>query len=168
MSGLLLLEQTLNGVQLGVLLFLMASGLTLVLGIMNVINLAHGSLFMLGAYFVVTFHVWTGSYALAVVLAVAGCFLLGLVLEFLLIRRLYKLDHLYQVLCTFGVILFSTKAPGGSGGRSHSALRFLHGSWVWWRSFRARPIPFTGWPSSGLAWLSLFHFISSSAIPASE
>ncbi|MEA2957703.1 MAG: branched-chain amino acid transport system permease protein livM, partial [Alphaproteobacteria bacterium] len=105
MSGLLLLEQTLNGVQLGVLLFLMASGLTLVLGIMNVINLAHGSLFMLGAYFVVTFHVWTGSYALAVVLAVAGCFLLGLVLEFLLIRRLYKLDHLYQVLCTFGVIL---------------------------------------------------------------
>ena len=105
MSGLLLLEQTLNGVQLGVLLFLMASGLTLVLGIMNVINLAHGSLFMLGAYFVVTFHVWTGSYALSVVLAVAGCFLLGLVLEFLLIRRLYKLDHLYQVLCTFGVIL---------------------------------------------------------------
>jgi branched-chain amino acid transport system permease protein len=105
MSGLLLLEQTLNGIQLGVLLFLMASGLTLVLGIMNVINLAHGSLFMLGAYFVVTFHVWTGSYALAVVLAVAGCFLLGLVLEFLLIRRLYKLDHLYQVLCTFGVIL---------------------------------------------------------------
>jgi branched-chain amino acid transport system permease protein len=88
-----------------VLLFLMASGLTLVLGIMNVINLAHGSLFMLGAYFVVTFHDWTGSYGLAVVLACAGCFLLGLVLEYLLIRRLYKLDHLYQVLCTFGVIL---------------------------------------------------------------
>ena len=105
MSGLLLLEQTLNGIQLGVLLFLMASGLTLVLGIMNVINLAHGSLFMLGAYFIVTFHDWTGSYGLAIVLAVAGCFLLGLVLEYLLIRRLYKLDHLYQVLCTFGVIL---------------------------------------------------------------
>ena len=118
MSGLLLLEQTLNGVQLGVLLFLMASGLTLVLGIMNVINLAHGSLFMLGAYFVVTFHVWTGSYALAVVLAVAGCFLLGLVLEFLLIRRLYKLDHLYQVLCTFGVILILNEST-----------RWI---WGWW------------------------------------
>jgi branched-chain amino acid transport system permease protein len=125
MSGLLLLEQTLNGVQLGVLLFLMASGLTLVLGIMNVVNLAHGSLFMLGAYFVVTFGEWTGSYSLAVVLAFAGCFLLGLFLEFLLMRRLYKLDHLYQVLCTFGVILILNEST----------------RWIWGTQPLRSPIP---------------------------
>jgi len=106
MSVLLLLEQTLNGLQLGVTLFLIAAGMTLVLGIMNLVNLAHGSLYMLGAFFAASFTQWTGSFALGVVFALAATALVGLVVEQVVMRRLYARDHLDQVLATFGLILF--------------------------------------------------------------
>ena len=106
MAALLFLEQTLNGLQLGVTLFLMAAGLTLVSGIMNMVNLAHGSLYMVGAFLTATFAQWTGSFVLAVPLAVAGTFVVGLAVETLALRTLYARDHLDQVLATFGLILF--------------------------------------------------------------
>ncbi len=106
MAALLFLEQTLNGLQLGVTLFLMAAGLTLVFGIMNMVNLAHGSLYMVGAFLTATFAQWTGSFVLAVPLAVAGTFVVGLAVETLALRTLYARDHLDQVLATFGLILF--------------------------------------------------------------
>ncbi|WP_213958744.1 MULTISPECIES: branched-chain amino acid ABC transporter permease [unclassified Variovorax] len=106
MTASLLFTQLLNGFQLGVLLFLLSAGLTLVLGIMHVINLAHGSLFMMGAYIAATVHGWSGSFLLAAVAAVAGSLVLGLVLERIVVSKLYERDHLYQVLATFGVILF--------------------------------------------------------------
>jgi branched-chain amino acid transport system permease protein len=106
LSALLLLEQTLNGLQLGVTLFLMAAGLTLVFGIMNMVNLAHGSLYMVGAFLTATFAQWTGNFALAVPLAVAGTFVVGLAVETVALRTLYSRDHLDQVLATFGLILF--------------------------------------------------------------
>ncbi len=100
------IEQCLNGVQLGMLLFLLAAGLTLVFGIMDLVNLAHGSLYMLGAYFAATFAVLTGSFVLAVILAVIGSFIAGMVLEVVAIRRLYETSHLNHVLGTFGLLLF--------------------------------------------------------------
>jgi len=100
------LEQALNGLQLGVMLFLMAAGLTLVFGIMNLINLAHGSLYMLGAYFAATMLTQTGSLLLALLAATAFTALAGYLMEIVLFRRLYRRDPLDQVLCTFGVILF--------------------------------------------------------------
>jgi branched-chain amino acid transport system permease protein len=106
MNLILLLEQTLNGLQLGVMLFLMAAGLTLVFGIMNLVNLAHGSLYMVGAYLATTFFQWTGSFLLAVPLALAGTLLVGMVVEIVALRTLYERDHLDQVLATFGLILF--------------------------------------------------------------
>lgn len=106
MPLLLLLEQTLNGLQLGVTLFLIAAGLTLVLGIMNLVNLAHGSLYMVGAYLAATFAKLTGSFLLAIPLALAGAAMVGLVIELVVVRRLYARDHLDQVLATFGLILF--------------------------------------------------------------
>jgi branched-chain amino acid transport system permease protein len=99
-------EQCLNGVQLGMLLFLLAAGLTLVFGIMDLVNLAHGSLYMLGAYFAATLAVVTGSFVIAVILAVAASLLAGMVLEVVAIRRLYERSHLDHVLGTFGLILF--------------------------------------------------------------
>lgn len=103
-TGLLLI-QLLNGVQFGVLLFLMAAGLTLVFGIMNFVNLAHGSLFMMGAYFAAASYDWSGSFAVAALCAVFGTLLLGFVIERLALAGLYRRDHLDQVLCTFGLIL---------------------------------------------------------------
>jgi branched-chain amino acid transport system permease protein len=100
------IEQCLNGVQLGMLLFLLAAGLTLVFGIMDLVNLAHGSLYMLGAYFAASFAVWTGSFVLAVALAVVASLAAGMVLEVVAIRRLYGRNHLDHVLGTFGLILF--------------------------------------------------------------
>lgn len=105
MSALLFLEQCLNGLQLGVMLFLMAAGLTLVFGIMNLVNLAHGSLYMVGAYLAATLVQATGSFLLGIVLALAGTALVGLVLEFVVLRTLYARSHLDQVLATFGLIL---------------------------------------------------------------
>lgn len=106
MSISLLLTQLLNGLQFGVLLFLLAAGLTLVFGIMSFVNLAHGSLYMLGAYFAATAYQHTESFGLAVLAAIAGCTVLGLLLERTAISRLYRRDHLDHVLATFGLVLF--------------------------------------------------------------
>ena len=81
MNWILLLEQTLNGFQLGILLFLLAAGLTLIFGIMDLINLAHGSLYMMGAYFAATFTQWTDSFILGALLARPACMLFGIILE---------------------------------------------------------------------------------------
>jgi branched-chain amino acid transport system permease protein len=99
------LIQLLNGVQYGLLLFLLASGLTLIFGIMGVINLAHGSFYMIGAYLAYWLAKTTGSLWLALPFGVAIALALGLLLETTLFSRLYKRDHLYQVLLTFGLIL---------------------------------------------------------------
>jgi branched-chain amino acid transport system permease protein len=106
MNPILILEQTLNGLQLGVMLFLMAAGLTLVFGIMNLVNLAHGSLYMVGAYLATFFIQQTGSFVLGVVLGLAGTLVVGIVVELVVLRTLYERDHLDQVLATFGLILF--------------------------------------------------------------
>jgi len=100
------IEQCLNGVQLGMLLFLLAAGLTLVFGVMDLVNLAHGSLYMLGAYFAATFAALTGSFVLAVILALGASLVIGMALEVVAIRRLYSRDHLSHVLGTFGLLLF--------------------------------------------------------------
>jgi branched-chain amino acid transport system permease protein len=99
------LIQLLNAVQYGLLLFLLSSGLTLIFGIMGVINLAHGSFYMIGAYLAYWLTNLTGSFWLAITISLAVAFAMGLVLESTLIRRLYHRDHLYQVLLTFGLIL---------------------------------------------------------------
>jgi branched-chain amino acid transport system permease protein len=99
------LIQLLNAVQYGLLLFLLASGLTLIFGIMGVINLAHGSFYMIGAYLAYSFAHATGSLWLALPLAAVVAFGLGLLLETAIFSRLYRRDHLYQVLLTFGLIL---------------------------------------------------------------
>jgi branched-chain amino acid transport system permease protein len=103
---LLFLEQCLNGLQFGLLLFLLAAGLTLVFGIMDLVNLAHGSLYMMGAYFAASFVAWTGSFLLGVIMALAATLVLGIVLEVVALRPLYGRDHLDHVLATFGLILF--------------------------------------------------------------
>jgi len=97
--------QLLNAVQYGLLLFLRSSGLTLIFGIMGVINLAHGSFYMVGAYLAYWLAKLTGSLWLAIPIGVVITFGIGLVLETAIFRRLYKRDHLYQVLLTFGLIL---------------------------------------------------------------
>jgi branched-chain amino acid transport system permease protein len=102
----LLLEQTLNGIQFGVTLFLLAAGLTLIFGIMRIINLAHGTLYMIGAYGAAAAAARTGSLALAVPAGLGAAALAGLVIEFVVVRRLYSRDHVQQVLATFGLILF--------------------------------------------------------------
>lgn len=106
MTTQLLLSQLLNGLQLGVLLFLLAAGLTLVFGIMSFVNLAHGSLYMLGAYFGAAVFARTDSFLLGLVAAVAGAGLVGLLLDRFALTKLYERDHLDQVLATFGLILF--------------------------------------------------------------
>ncbi len=103
---LLLIEQILNGLQLGLLLFLLAAGLTLVFGIMDFVNLAHGSLYMIGAYFAATFAALTGSFVLSAILALGATLLVGMAVEVIAMRRLYGRDHLDHVLATFGLILF--------------------------------------------------------------
>src|SRR3981189_1019924 len=118
---LLVVEQFLNGLQFGLLLFLLAAGLTLVFGIMDFVNLAHGSLYMMGAYFAATFVAWTGNFIIGVMLALGATLLLGVVLEFVALRHLYGRDHLDHVLATFGLILFFNDAvrliwgPAGLG-----------------------------------------------------
>jgi branched-chain amino acid transport system permease protein len=102
----LALEQLLNGIQFGVMLFLLAAGLTLIFGIMGIINLAHGSLYMIGAYAAALTVAKTGSFLLAIPVALAAAGIAGVLIEFLVIRRLYARDHIQQVLATFGLILF--------------------------------------------------------------
>jgi branched-chain amino acid transport system permease protein len=106
MTWELALVQALNGLQYGVLLFLLAAGLTLVLGIMNFVNLAHASLYMLGAYFGAAVFASTGSFLIASVAAVVGTLVVGLVVERTTLVAFYARDHLDQVLATFGLILF--------------------------------------------------------------
>jgi branched-chain amino acid transport system permease protein len=110
MSGTLFLVQVLNGLQLGVLLFLIAAGLTLVFGVMDFINLAHGVQYMLGAYLAVAFYGLVGNFLLALILALLAALAFGLLLEFLVLRHLYERDHLDQVIATFGIILFLNHA----------------------------------------------------------
>ena len=110
MSGILLLEQTLNSLQFGLMLFLLAAGLTLVFGIMDMINLAHGSLYMIGAYLMASFAQATGSFWTALPLALVATALVGAALELSVLRRLYERDHLAQVLATFAIILIANEA----------------------------------------------------------
>ena len=105
MTWSLVITQCLNGVQLGVLLFLLASGLTLIFGIMDFVNLAHGSLYMVGAFLGATFTQWTGSFLLALVLTLPAVAVVGVLVELIVVRTLYRRDHLDHVLATFGLIL---------------------------------------------------------------
>jgi branched-chain amino acid transport system permease protein len=105
MSWILLAEQTLNGVQFGVMLFLMAAGLTLVFGVMGLINLAHGSLYMVGAFAAAGTAAATGSFVLGLGASLAAAAIAGVLIEMTVIRRLYDRDHLDQVLATFALIL---------------------------------------------------------------
>jgi branched-chain amino acid transport system permease protein len=105
MDPAIFLIQLLNSVQYGLLLFLVASGLTLIFGIMGIINLAHGSFYMIGAYLAFSLTALVGDFWLALALGVVLAVALGLALEWLLVRHLYRRDHLYQVLLTYGLIL---------------------------------------------------------------
>jgi branched-chain amino acid transport system permease protein len=129
-NAILVFEQALNGLQFGVMLFLMAAGLTLVFGIMNLVNLAHGSLYMVGAYLTVAAVAWTGSYPLGVLLGLAGTLVVGMLVEVIALRTLYERDHLDQVLATFGLILFFNELVAILWGRAalYSSLpQYLQG-----------------------------------------
>lgn len=109
MSGILVLEQSLNGLQFGLMLFLLAAGLTLVFGIMDMINLAHGSIYMVGAYLVASITLASGSFWLGLGGGVVATAVLGALLELTVLRRLYQRDHLSQVLGTFAILLMSNE-----------------------------------------------------------
>jgi branched-chain amino acid transport system permease protein len=131
MTTTLLVIQLLNGLQFGVLLFLVAAGLTLVFGVMDFINLAHGVQYMLGAYFAVTFTALTGNLFLALPAALLATLIFGLILEVTVFRHLYDRDHLEQVLATFGVILFlnqGVKVVWGAAPLSVPIPSILEGS----------------------------------------
>src|SRR2546423_4903497 len=119
---LVVVEQSLNGLQFGLLLFLLAAGLTLVFGIMDFVNLDHDSLYMMGAYFAATFVAWTGSFVLGALMALGATLLLGILLEFIALRHLYGRDHLDQVLATFVLILFFNDAVRLIWGPARLAL----------------------------------------------
>ncbi len=128
---LLLIEQCLNGLQFGLLLFLLAAGLTLVFGIMDLVNLAHGSFYMLGAFLAATFSALTGSFVLGVVLGVAATLVVGMALDVVALRRLYGRDHLDHVLGTFGLILFFNelvRLVWGPAGMNLPLPNWLNGS----------------------------------------
>jgi len=110
MSLALLVVQVLNGLQMGLLLFLIAAGLTLVFGVMDFVNLAHGVQYMIGAYLAAMFVAWTGSFWLGLALTLPTALAFGLLLEFVVFRRLYERDHLDQMLASFGLILFLNQA----------------------------------------------------------
>jgi len=117
MTVALFLEQILNGLQLGVMLFLMAAGLTLIFGVMGLINLAHGSLFMVGGFVCAAVAAWSGSFWIGIVASLAAAAALGAIVEIVVIRRLYDRDHLDQVLATFALVLMFSEG-----------VRFLFGS----------------------------------------
>tara|TARA_B100001250_G_scaffold52576_1_gene40978 strand:+ start:651 stop:1571 length:921 start_codon:yes stop_codon:yes gene_type:complete len=110
MTGILVLEQALNGLQFGLMLFLLAAGLTLVFGIMDMINLAHGSLYMVGAYLVAAATAASGSFWMGLGAGIAGAAVFGVLLELTVLRRLYTRDHLSQVLGTFALLLMCNEA----------------------------------------------------------
>src|SRR5512132_2943491 len=109
MAGVLVVEQALNGLQFGLMLFLLAAGLTLVFGIMDMINLAHGSLYMIGAYLAASAIEASGSFLIGAGAAVIGTALIGALLEVSLFRQLYRRSHLNQVLATFALILIANE-----------------------------------------------------------
>ncbi len=130
MDWVLIITQLLNGLQLGLLLFLLASGLTLVFGIMDFVNLAHGALYMIGAYFCASLSELLGSFLLAIAIAIPATAAAGALLEVLIIRRLYSKDHLDHVLATFGLILcFDTMVHffWGPEGKAIELPAFLDG-----------------------------------------
>jgi branched-chain amino acid transport system permease protein len=106
MTTTLFIEQTFNGIQFGMMLFLMAAGVTLVFGVMRLINLAHGSMFMLGAYFAASAFQFTGSFIFSAIIAFVAIAILATTIEVAVIRPLYDRNHLDQVLATFGLTLF--------------------------------------------------------------
>ena len=110
MTAALVFTQVLNGLQLGVLLFLLAAGLTLVFGIMNFVNLAHGALYMVGAFIATATTNASGSFLLGALVAVLGTMALGIAVDRLALAGLYRRDHLDQVLATFGLVLFFNEA----------------------------------------------------------
>jgi branched-chain amino acid transport system permease protein len=110
MTGILLLEQLLNGLQFGLMLFLLAAGLTLVFGIMDMINLAHGSLYMVGAYLIASIAGASGSFWIGLAAGTAATAVVGVLLELTVLRRLYQRDHLSQVLGTFAILLMANEA----------------------------------------------------------
>ena len=112
------IEQALNGLQYSALLFLLSAGLTLVFGIMNVINLTHGSFYMVGAFCAAAAAAATGSFLAAIIAAVAGAGVYGLLVELLVVRHLYRRDHLDQVLATLGMVLFTNELVTVLFGRS--------------------------------------------------
>ncbi|MCH8110394.1 MAG: branched-chain amino acid ABC transporter permease [Proteobacteria bacterium] len=131
MTFALVVEQMLNGVQLGILLFLLAAGLTLVFGIMDFVNLAHGSLYMVGAFFAATFAQWTGNFVAGAALALPATLAVGIVVELVAVRTLYARDHLDHVLATFGLVLFFNELVRliwGPEGRSIRLPAVLDGS----------------------------------------
>ncbi len=158
---LLLIEQSLNGLQYGLLLFLLAAGLTLVFGIMDLVNLAHGSLYMMGAYFAATFITLTDSFVLGAVLALGATFLLGVAVELIAVRTLYARDHLDHVLATFGLLLFFNElvrllwGPAGKTiqlpGILNTSVELLPG--LSYPSYRLAVIAVGGIVAFGLYWL---------------
>lgn len=142
----LLIEQIFNGLQLGVALFLMSAGLTLIFGVMNVINLAHGSFYMIGAYTAATVTAYTGSFFLGLLVALPIAGLVGVIIEWLVIRRLYLRDHLDQVLATFGLILFFNELVRIIWGRQPLFLNVPD-----WLSGQVEIIPGAPYPAYRLA-----------------
>jgi branched-chain amino acid transport system permease protein len=143
---LLFLEQCLNGLQFGLLLFLLAAGLTLVFGIMDMVNLAHGSLYMVGAYFAATFVALTDSFLIGAILALGATILVGMVVEVVALRRLYGRDHLDHVLGTFGLILFFNEAVRIVWGPAGLTLRVPD-----WLNTSVRILPGLDYPTYRIA-----------------
>lgn len=157
----LFLIQLLNGLQLGVLLFLLAAGLTLIFGIMDFVNLAHGSLYMLGAFVCATLTFLTGSFIWGIILAIPLIALLGFLFEILIVRHLYEKDHLDHVLATFGIILIAdtlVQLTWGPEGISIPLPEFLLGQveilpGITFPSFRLLIIASGLLIAAGLYWL---------------
>jgi len=139
-------EQCLNGLQFGLLLFLLAAGLTLVFGIMDMVNLAHGSLYMVGAYFAATFVALTDSFLIGAILALGATILVGMAVEVVALRRLYGRDHLDHVLGTFGLILFFNEAVRIVWGPAGLTLRLPD-----WLNTSVRVLPGLDYPTYRIA-----------------
>ena len=143
---LLIVEQLLNGLQLGITLFLMSAGLTLVFGIMQVINLAHGSFYMIGAYVGATVTAYTGSFLLGIAAALPASAACGMVVEMIVLRRLYNREHLDQVLATFGLIMFFNELTRIIWGRQPLFMDVPH-----WLSSTVELFPGLFYPTYRLA-----------------
>jgi len=145
---MLLIEQLLNGLQYSALLFLLASGLTLIFGIMGVVNLAHGAFYMVGAYCAACTALTTGSFWLGGLAAVAGAAAYGLIIEVSVVRRLYNRSHLDQVLATLGIIFFSNEMMTLLFGRTPIAMPAP----AWYQGF-VEVVPGLNYPVSRLMFI---------------